>query len=68
MLTEQQIARDWRNLFHCNPEEVCEETFERAEGLLEKLRAESPLRHRLGAELTELRKRFARKDAKPAKR
>lgn len=68
MLTEQQITRIWRTLFHLNPDEVCEDTFERADELLEQLRAESPLRHRLGAELAELRKRFAAKNAPPAKR
>jgi hypothetical protein len=34
-----------------------EQTFEKAEALLVELRAESPLRHRLGTELDELRKR-----------
>ena len=64
MLTEQQIARAWRNLFHHDPKSVREESFERAEALLESLRPESPLRHRLGAELAELRKRFAKAPAK----
>jgi hypothetical protein len=34
-----------------------EQTFEKAEALLDELRPESPLRHRLGNELHELRKR-----------
>jgi hypothetical protein len=34
-------------------------TFERAELLLDELRAESPLRHRLTMELEELRERHA---------
>jgi hypothetical protein len=32
------------------------DVFDKAEVLLEELRPESPLRHRLGSELTELRK------------
>jgi len=54
LLTEQEISRNWRTLFNgvdCN-----EEVFSKAEALLEELRPESPLRHRLGTELTELRK------------
>ena len=55
MLTEQQINRSWRKLFSSgNPDE---ETFEKAEALLEELRPESPLRHRLFMELNELRSR-----------
>ena len=37
-------------------------TLARAEALLEELRPESPLRHRLGAELGELRKLNSRQD------
>ena len=54
MLTEQQIARSWRKLFAGG--EVDDETFAKAEALLEELRAESPLRHRLGSELEEIRR------------
>jgi len=54
LLTEQQINRSWRRLFGTG--EVGEEDFEKAETLLEELRPESPLRHRLGNELEELRK------------
>jgi hypothetical protein len=39
-----------------------EDTFARAEQLLEELRPESPLRHRLDTELTELRERAAKGD------
>jgi hypothetical protein len=53
LLTEQQIARSWRKLFAGS--EVNHETLDKAEALLEELRPESPLRHRLGAELRELR-------------
>ena len=54
MLTEQQIAKSWRNLFsnHVFDSEVAD----RAESLLQELRPESPLRHRLSTELEELRK------------
>jgi hypothetical protein len=55
VLTEQEVARSWRALFRST--ECNEEMFNRAEMLLEELRPESPLRHRLDAELTELRQR-----------
>jgi hypothetical protein len=54
LLTEQEIARSWRILFRNGGAD--EDTFAKAESLLEELRAESPLRHRLQTELTELRK------------
>ncbi len=53
MLTEQEISRAWRILFR-DPART-DEVFARAEQLLEELRPESPLRHRLGVELDELR-------------
>lgn len=53
MLTEQEVSRSWRKLFVKT--EITGETFVKAEGLLEELRAESPLRHRLSNELVELR-------------
>jgi hypothetical protein len=37
------------------------ENFDKAENLLEELRAESPLRHRLSVELEELRKMYTAK-------
>jgi hypothetical protein len=37
-------------------EDVTEEVVEKAELLIEQLRPESPLRHRLGVELDELRR------------
>ena len=55
MLTEQEVSRSWRTLFRDS--EWNEETLARAEQLLDELRPESPLRHRLDAELDELRKR-----------
>lgn len=54
MLTEQQISQSWRKLFKNS--DLDDETFRRAEDLLDGLRPESPLRHRLGAELKELRR------------
>ncbi len=55
MLTEQEISRSWRSLFRGH--ECTDETLAKAEQLLDELRPESPLRHRLGAELDELRSR-----------
>ena len=57
LLTEQEVSRSWRNLFRGS--QPNSETFVRAEALLEELRAESPLRHRLAAELEELRSKLA---------
>ena len=54
MLTEREVSQSWRKLF--SSREFTEEVFAKAEALLEELRAESPLQHRLRAELTELRK------------
>ena len=65
MLTENEIQRTWRALFR--DQEIGEETFMRAEALLEELRPESPLRHRLDGELNELRKIHSKKQAPPAK-
>ncbi|MDA7977593.1 MAG: hypothetical protein MPJ50_02345 [Pirellulales bacterium] len=52
MLTEQEVARSWRKLF--SGKELTQESLGKAERLLEELRYESPLRHRLGEELEEL--------------
>jgi hypothetical protein len=54
LLTEQEIARSWRKLF--SKKEVNDEILGKAEALLDELRPESPLRHRLESELSELRK------------
>lgn len=59
MLTENEIQRTWRALFR--GQEVNEDIFTRAEALLEELRPESPLRHRLDGELNELRKMKVKK-------
>jgi hypothetical protein len=61
LLTENEIQRTWRSLFHS--QDVDEDTFTRAEALLDELRPESPLRHRLDTELTELRKIKSKKAA-----
>jgi hypothetical protein len=52
MLTEQEVSRIWGKLFKG---EVTEQSLGKAEVLLDELRPESPLRHRLGTELEELR-------------
>ncbi|NIP85245.1 MAG: hypothetical protein GTO03_06680 [Planctomycetales bacterium] len=57
MLTEQEVSRSWMKLFR--EQELNEQLFTRAEQLLDELRPESPLRHRLDSELDELRQRLA---------
>lgn len=52
MLTEQEVAQSWRRLFKS---ELNQDVFAKAEALLDELRPESPLRHRLASELVELR-------------
>jgi len=54
LLTEQEVSRTWRGLFKGS--DFSEEDLSKAEALLEELRPESPLRHRLGGELEELRR------------
>jgi hypothetical protein len=61
LLTENEIQRSWRALFRGH--EVDEEMLTRAEALLEELRPESPLRHRLDGELNDLRKMKSKKPA-----
>ncbi len=57
MLTEKEVSRSWSRMFTSSEIELT--TFDRAELLLDELRPESPLRHRLMMELEELRKRHA---------
>ena len=57
MLTENEVSRSWSRMFIGSEIETA--TFERAEQLLEELRPESPLRHRLTTELEELRIRYS---------
>lgn len=52
VLTEQEVSRSWAKLFKG---EVTADAVAKAEALLDELRPESPLRHRLGSELDELR-------------
>ena len=52
MLTEQEVSRSWSRLFKA---EITSDNIVKAEALLEELRPESPLRHRLNNELDELR-------------
>jgi hypothetical protein len=54
VLTEEQVQRSFRNLFRSS--EITSDSIERAETLIDQLRLESPLRHRLTEELDELRK------------
>jgi hypothetical protein len=54
VLTEKEVSRSWQSLFKGTTH--TDETFAKAEGLLDELRLESPLRHRLHGELEELRK------------
>jgi len=65
LLTEQEVARSWQRLFVGGS--VSPDTFDKAEALLEELRPESPLYHRLGAELVEIRKLHAPKPVKKKK-
>jgi hypothetical protein len=53
LLTEQEVAHSWSQIFKGREFEAS--AFDRAEELLEELRPESPLRHRLMLELEELR-------------
>ena len=53
MLTEQEVSRSWQKLF--KDQKLTRETLDKAEALLDELRPESPLRHRLSVELEELR-------------
>ena len=52
MLTEQEVAKTWQRLFKVP---FSSDAFTKAEQLLDELRPESPLRHRLSNELEELR-------------
>jgi hypothetical protein len=53
LLTEQEVARSWSRIF--SNKKIEPDDFDRAEQLLDELRPESPLRHRLTLELEELR-------------
>ncbi len=53
MLTEQEISISWGQVL--KGKQIEPDAFDQAEQLLEELRPESPLRHRLTHELEELR-------------
>jgi hypothetical protein len=59
LLTEAEVQRSFNKLF--TGREPTEDSFQKAEALLDELRPESPLRHRLSVELGELRKMLATK-------
>jgi hypothetical protein len=60
LLTENEVQRSFSQLFKAQ-DKINADTFERAEELLDELRLESPLRHRLATELEELRNLYASK-------
>jgi hypothetical protein len=53
LLTEQEVSHNWSQVFKGS--KFGSDAFDRAEQLLDELRPESPLRHRLTHELNELR-------------
>ena len=57
LLTESEVERSFRRLF--KNLEVSDETFDKAEALIDELRPENPLRHRLTVEFDELREHYA---------
>jgi hypothetical protein len=54
LLTEKEVSKSWRTLFKGTA--ISDDDLARAEALLDELRPESPLRHRLNGELEELRR------------
>ncbi len=61
VLTEAQVQRSFRRLLE--NVEITPELIEKAEALIERLRLESPLRHRLSEQLDELRQLCVAKHA-----
>jgi hypothetical protein len=57
LLTESEVSRSWNRLF--KDSSFSTDTLDNAGALLDELRPESPLRHRLNNELEELRKLHA---------
>jgi hypothetical protein len=57
LLTESEVSRSWNRMF--KDTSFSTDTLDNAEALLDELRPESPLRHRLNNELEELRKLHA---------
>ena len=54
LLTEAEVQRSFRKLL-VQGDDLDTDAFDKAEALLEELRPESPLRHRLQREIEELR-------------
>ena len=54
MLTEAEVQRSFSRIF--TREQLESDAFDKAEALLDELRPESPLRHRLSVELEEIRR------------
>jgi hypothetical protein len=65
LLSEQEVTRAWSQIFKTTSVE--NESFDRAEKLLDELRSESPLRLRLTHELEELRSIHNRREAVAAR-
>lgn len=61
-MTEREVSRSWQKLFRGG--QFADDAFTRAEALLDELRPESPLRHRLETELEELKKLREKQTAK----
>jgi hypothetical protein len=55
LLTEAEVQRSFRKLYG-SAADITPDSLDKGEELLEQLRPESPLRHRLSVELDELRK------------
>jgi hypothetical protein len=53
LLTESEVERSFRRII--KPGQINQENLDKAELLLDELRPESPLRHRLAQEIEELR-------------
>lgn len=52
MLTEKEVSASWNKLF--SKREMNDEVVKKAQDLIDNLRPESPLRHRLDTELAQL--------------
>ena len=61
MLTESQVQRSFQRMLQSA--EITPELIEKAEALIDRLRLESPLRHRLVEQLDELRQMCVAKNA-----
>jgi len=57
LLTESEVSRSWNRLF--KDSSFSTDALDNAEAMLDELRPESPLRHRLSNELDELKKLHA---------